>query len=71
MFSIYYKARDNGLLVRMSLYIYLPHDKSSVHGRFLTFYDFLQQTTGLSQKDIDECNNLKGIVYEVQTFSGN
>ena len=30
-----------------------------------------EQMTGQSLKDIDECDNLKRIVYEVQTFSGN
>jgi hypothetical protein len=32
---------------------------------------FFEQMTGQSLKDIDECNNLKRIVDEVQTFSGN
>ncbi len=30
-----------------------------------------EQMTGLSAKNIDECDNLKRIVYEIQTFLGN
>jgi hypothetical protein len=38
---------------------------------FYHIFNILEQMTGQSLKDIDECDNLKRIVYEVQTFSGN
>ena len=60
------------------MFVFMPTPTTQLmfnnSNRIIEFYhifNILEQMTGLSPNDIDECDNLKRIVYEIQTFSGN